>query len=318
MVVNPSARPRAGVVELVVAASEPADPTASRWSRSGIPLPGRHDPGRRHRAHHPGHAARAPRLDDDAWVHDVRGRRGRDRHRHHRRLRARGAPGRAPGRDQAGPLHPARRPARRHACGSAWTSRPSDGWWPGWPTCPASAGGPSTPAPLAHPVDASTGWPGRGARVGHLANGLVTVAVDLADGTFAVDGVAGFGRLVDGGDLGDSYNYSPPAGDALVDRPTGGGDRGRAGPGPGRGVVTATYLWPDHVDGGSPAPGSASTPSRWSRPIERAGRRAPRCGSTTSFVNPACDHRLRVHLPLPEPRPGTRWPSAPSPWCTGA
>ena len=39
------------------------------------------------------------------------------------------------------------------------------------------------------------------------------------DGTFAVDGVAGFGRLVDGGDHGDSYNYSPPAGDRIVDTP---------------------------------------------------------------------------------------------------
>ena len=35
-----------------------------------------------------------------------------------------------------------------------------------------------------------------------LANGLVTVVVDPADGTFAVDGLAGFGPLVDGGDLG--------------------------------------------------------------------------------------------------------------------
>ena len=52
-----------------------------------------------------------------------------------------------------------------------------------------------------------------------MTNGLVTVAVDRNDGTFAVDGVAGFGRLVDGGDHGDSYNYSPPAGDRIVDTP---------------------------------------------------------------------------------------------------
>ena len=52
-----------------------------------------------------------------------------------------------------------------------------------------------------------------------MANGLVTVVVDGNDGTFSVDGVAGYGKLVDGGDHGDSYNYSPPAGDAVVDTP---------------------------------------------------------------------------------------------------
>ena len=46
-----------------------------------------------------------------------------------------------------------------------------------------------------------------------LSNGLVSVEVDEATGTFSLNGLPGYGQLVDGGDLGDSYNYSPPAED---------------------------------------------------------------------------------------------------------
>jgi alpha-mannosidase len=56
-----------------------------------------------------------------------------------------------------------------------------------------------------------------------LANGLLTVDV-AADGTLtltAADGTvaSGVGRLVDGGDVGDLYNYAPPPDDAPVDAP---------------------------------------------------------------------------------------------------
>ena len=50
-----------------------------------------------------------------------------------------------------------------------------------------------------------------------LTNGLVTVDVDPADGTFSLDGLAGLGQLVDGGDVGDTYNWSPPDHDVFVD-----------------------------------------------------------------------------------------------------
>jgi mannosylglycerate hydrolase len=46
---------------------------------------------------------------------------------------------------------------------------------------------------------------------GAMANGLVRVEVDPADGTFSIGGHGGLGRLVDDGDAGDTYNYSPPA-----------------------------------------------------------------------------------------------------------
>src|SRR5690606_24442995 len=40
-----------------------------------------------------------------------------------------------------------------------------------------------------------------------------------SDGTFSLDGVTGYGRLVDGGDAGDTYNWCPPEHDVVVDRP---------------------------------------------------------------------------------------------------
>ena len=71
----------------------------------------------------------------------------------------------------------------------------------------------ATAAPLAHPSPSPVAIGRRSdAPVAVvLGNGLVSWPWTRPTGTFAVDGVGGFGRLVDGGDLGDSYNYSPPA-----------------------------------------------------------------------------------------------------------
>ena len=76
-----------------------------------------------------------------------------------------------------------------------------------------------------------------------LDNGLLSVAV-AADGTLSLGGVEGVGRLVDGGDEGDSYNYAPPAEDHLVEDP----DDVRVSviaEGPVRGVVSIvrSYTW---------------------------------------------------------------------------
>ncbi len=157
------------------------------------------------------------------------------------------------------------------------------------------------PAALAHPVrlegDEGTGLT--------LANGLLTVAVDPATGTFALDGIRGFGRLVDGGDHGDTYNYSPPSRDTVVDTPTSvvlvAGERG-----PVRGTVdiVSTYGWPEFVDGATHArSGSCEVTVTTSLEL-RADESAVRV--RTRFVNPSRDHRLRVHLPLPAPAATSR------------
>ena len=153
-----------------------------------------------------------------------------------------------------------------------------------------------------HPVTVEEpGDPGGALR---MTNGLVTVAFDANDGTFAIDGVPGFGRLVDGGDHGDSYNYSPPAGDRIVDTPDVVSitvvERG-----PVRAVISmaAHYTWPDYVDGVTRSR-TGEVGVEVTTDVEvRADERIVRV--TTRFVNPASDHRLRVHLPLPEPAEGS-------------
>ncbi|MCC2662066.1 MAG: alpha-mannosidase, partial [Arthrobacter sp.] len=63
-----------------------------------------------------------------------------------------------------------------------------------------------------------------GCKDGVFDNGLVTARLET-DGTVTLTGqdgtvLTGIGRLVDGGDCGDSYNYGPPALDALVTEPS--------------------------------------------------------------------------------------------------
>jgi Glycosyl hydrolases family 38 N-terminal domain/Alpha mannosidase middle domain len=139
-------------------------------------------------------------------------------------------------------------------------------------------------------------------RDGLLSNGLLEVEAD-GRGELSVtrDGVTvrGVGRLVDGGDYGDSYNYGPPSQDLLVDRPddvyvTG----GSAGPLRGELVVTRTYQWPFAVEEG----GARRTPATVAVPVEmrvelRAGE--PFVRIALEFENRARDHRLRFHVPLP-------------------
>ena len=71
------------------------------------------------------------------------------------------------------------------------------------------------------------------------------------------------------------------------------------GPVRARARITATYVWPDHVDGSSQARVGEHHVAVDTDVEVRADDAAVRV--TTSFVNPSGDHRLRVHLPLPEP-----------------
>jgi hypothetical protein len=130
------------------------------------------------------------------------------------------------------------------------------------------------------------------------SNGLVTLAVDPDDGTFAVDGHAGLGRLVDGGDYGDTYNYSPPDEDRLVDRP----DRVEvtvleSGPMRARFRAAAEYTWPTHIEG-HPRARVGECKSEVVTVVElRAGERFARV--EVALDNRCRDHRLRAHFPLP-------------------
>jgi len=156
-----------------------------------------------------------------------------------------------------------------------------------------------SPAPLAHPArahDDASGVPGAAT----LTNGLVTVVIDPTDGTFALDGVPGYGKLVDGGDHGDTYNFSPPHQDSLVDAPDSVtvtvDDRG---PVRSSATIDATYTWPDRVDEDTKARVGAHQVQVATTVELRADESVVRV--STRFVNPSRDHRLRVHLPLRRP-----------------
>jgi mannosylglycerate hydrolase len=151
-----------------------------------------------------------------------------------------------------------------------------------------------TPAALAHPVEARS-------EDGHVAlsNGLVSVEIDDVAGTFSLNGMPGYGRLVDGGDLGDSYNYSPPRRDTFIETPVSVAVRvTESGPVRARAAIVAVYTWPDHVDGTSQERVGEHQVEVETLVEVRADEPVVRV--RTSFVNPSRDHRLRVHLPLPE------------------
>jgi len=136
-----------------------------------------------------------------------------------------------------------------------------------------------------------------------MANGLVSVSVD-GDGTLrleSADGTsaAGVGRIVDGGDFGDSYNYGPPAVDTIVEAPGSVSvSSDLAGPVLARITVTRTFDWPQGLEPGGASRTDATEPTTVAMDVElRAGEGFVRIG--ISFDNRADDHRVRFHAPLP-------------------
>jgi alpha-mannosidase len=137
-----------------------------------------------------------------------------------------------------------------------------------------------------------------------LDNGLVRVEVDPATGTFAVDGHGGLGRLVDGGDCGDTYNWCPPIDDTLVDTPDDVAvEVVEAGPLRARLAIAARYRWPERGEGLERRVGEVE--HRVTTTLElRAGERFVRV--EVAVDNRSRDHRLRAHLPLLEPTDRSR------------
>jgi len=291
-VLNPSPRARSGVVELVVPADGPAPAQVQVLSeRSGLPGSMVLDANTVRTVLG---MLQGPRIDDDAWVQEIR---IEDTDEGIDVTLAVGTEERpnVPIAEAKQDLY-TRLGARPDVMVRVAMEQPSTrkivartgevaGY--GWTTF--------EPAALEHPVEISET---EGSTL--LANGLVRVEIDPVSGTFALDGVAGYGRLVDGGDLGDSYNYSPPQLDSVVDTPESVTVRvDERGPVRARGRITTIYVWPDHVDGRSQERVGEQRVAVETDVELRADEPAVRV--TTSFVNPSGDHRLRVHLPLPEP-----------------
>jgi mannosylglycerate hydrolase len=288
VVLNPAPRARAGVVELVVPADGPApDHIQVLSERTGLPGTMVLDADTVRTVLG---MLQGPRISDDAWIHEVRvedSEEGIDvtisvgteekpgvpiaeaKQDVYTRLGARPDSVVRVSMDQ---------PSTRRI--AARTSEiPGYGW------------APFRAATLSHPAEASDNV---------ISNGLVRIEIDARDGTFSIDGVAGYGRLVDGGDLGDSYNYSPPRQDSSVETPEAVTvEISERGPVRAKARITATYAWPDHVDGGSQARVGEHRVEVETLLELRADERVLR--AVTTFVNPSRDHRLRVHLPLPAP-----------------
>jgi len=156
-----------------------------------------------------------------------------------------------------------------------------------------SARGGARPEPIDHPVVAAKR---------SLSNGLVAVEVGN-DGTFSLSGggaeLTGVGRIVDGGDAGDSYNYAPPAADGIVERPLSVSVAVTAdGPLIGQLQIVRTYDWPIGLtdDGATRSDRVASTEVTTELEL-RAGD--PFVLVRLTFDNASRDHRVRWHVPLP-------------------
>ncbi len=138
-----------------------------------------------------------------------------------------------------------------------------------------------------------------------MTNGLVTIEVDPDWGTFAVDGLGGFDRLVDDGDHGDTYNYSPPDDDIRVDRPRAVAvDVLERGPVRARLRVRRTFVWPERIDDEHRARVGERRVVVTTALELQAGERLVRVA--TAFDNPCRDHRLRAWFPLPRPATTSR------------
>ncbi len=137
-----------------------------------------------------------------------------------------------------------------------------------------------------------------------LSNSLIELTVD-ADGTIRLSGngseLVGVGRLVDGGEYGDSYNYGPPARDRLVEIPLGVSvEPTAAGPLLGELLVKGRYSWPVAVEPTGTARTDATVEHEVATRFElRAGE--PFVRVRIEFDNRSRDHRLRWHIPLPSP-----------------
>jgi mannosylglycerate hydrolase len=139
-----------------------------------------------------------------------------------------------------------------------------------------------------------------------IGNEHLRVEVDPHDGTLSIqsDGVriTGANRYVDGGDGGDTYNYSPPAIDTVVDRPISVDVAvAESGPVRARTVVTARYLLPARAEGDERSCArrvdeTVATDVRTTLEL-RTGERFLRV--RVELDHRVRDHRLRAHFPLP-------------------
>jgi len=137
-----------------------------------------------------------------------------------------------------------------------------------------------------------------------ISNALFEVTADASDGTLTVvDRTTrrvwgGLGRLVDGGDRGDEYNYCVPEAETVVDRPASPPAIRVEHPAPGvsRLVIEMVYRLPARL-AGDRASRSAETVEERITSTVTLTEGVARVDVHTVVENAAEDHRLRVHFP---------------------
>jgi mannosylglycerate hydrolase len=142
------------------------------------------------------------------------------------------------------------------------------------------------------------------ARDRELANGLVRAAI-AENGSIDITGLSvgleieAAGRIVDGGDAGDSYNYAPPRQDGLVTEPVSSDvSLGRPGPLVGEVHGHRVYDWPAGLVPDATARATTTIPTPVETTVEvRADE--PFVRISLEIDNRSLDHRVRFHLPLP-------------------
>ena len=146
-----------------------------------------------------------------------------------------------------------------------------------------------------------------------LTNEHLRIDVDPEDGTFTITTTDGIvlprcNRLVDGGDGGDTYNYSPPSEDEVVSQPEFARvDVLERGPVRASLLVTSLYQLAQHAVGDERLCTRRSDETARVEVLTtielRAGERFVRV--RVELDNTCRDHRLRAHFPLPAPVAGS-------------
>ncbi|MEV5571828.1 alpha-mannosidase [Spirillospora sp. NPDC052269] len=109
--------------------------------------------------------------------------------------------------------------------------------------------------------------------------------------------VRDLGRIVDVGDVGDTYNYAPPKRDVVVDEPVSEHVRVvETGPLVASVAVDRAYRWPVEADADARSEETAEVAVRT---LAEVHADEPFTRVSVAFDNPCRDHRVRLHLPLP-------------------
>jgi mannosylglycerate hydrolase len=139
-----------------------------------------------------------------------------------------------------------------------------------------------------------------------IENEFYTVTANQEDGTLTITDrqtnavFTGLNRFVDGGDVGDLYNYCPPEHDLLISKPKAPPEIERVSSGPVRSILRISGTW---------SIPEACSQTRNERSAQMTGYSivseisltpgVRRIDIHTSIENSAKDHRLRVTFPLP-------------------